>query len=153
MLFCSNTCLAPLLAISCSMANSRCCSSIFVALCILASRTASFSTLLAFSFSVRSVVCIGAPISSSLTLISSSVFTVCISSSRRLNRSITGPSLVRSMPNNRCSGPTERLANLAASSLENASISDNLGENCVVIYTLLLIICCKDTTILANTVP
>jgi hypothetical protein len=42
------------------------------------------------------------------------------------------------MPSSKCSGPTERLASLAASSRENASISDSFGENCVVIYNYFL---------------
>ena len=160
-LFISKTCLAPLLAMSCSMASSRCCSSILLALCMRASSTASRNTLLALSFSTRSLVCMGMLISSSLTRISSSVFTACIFRFSLLKRSITGPSLVRIMPNSKCSGPTDRLASRAASSREKASISDSFGENCVVIYCLFLLlilylfkyIFCKDTTNLANIVP
>ena len=45
---------------------------------------------------------------------------------------------MRSKPNRRCSGATERLANRAASSREKARISDTLGENWLVttIYDL-----------------
>ena len=157
MLFSSNTCLAPLFTASCRMASKRCCSSTLVVRWIRASSTASFSILLAFSFSTRSVVWIGMPISSSLTRCSSSVFTDCRFTFSLWNRSMTGPSLFLSIPSSRCSGPTERLARRAASSREKARISDTLGENWLVILLsnsfLLLVSHCKDTTFLANIVP
>ena len=140
MLFISNTCFAPFSTWSCKIASNKCCSSTRCVCCRRASNTASLRMLLAFSLSTSSIVVMGVPISFSRTRCSNSVFTDCMLMSSRLKTFVTVLPLMRNIPNNRCSGPTLRLARRLASSRENAKISDTFCENWLdtIIYNLVI---------------